>query len=238
MPLVSWRDLGRGLAGAAERALPVNMGLYVGALSGNRAPVTERDFGPEDIGALRAAAADSIAKHNERLEGMRQVWAAAQKSARSGEWLGSHFDKNGNRRDVTPKEYLADQRKFLADAEKPPTIQYENYSQRNIDALDDRGWAHAAVESFRDPEWRAMTAVGRARLEQDKQGNTQVVDTYDFNTNEHRRNPLQDLLSPSTLRHPTRMLDAIGAVIAPDTARQPRQVRINLGMVKPKRRDD
>jgi hypothetical protein len=214
---VDWSKVGNGLARTVAKQLPVNVGLYAGTALGDRSPVTEKNFA-------------------ERVKGAEALWGSAQKTAASGEWLGSWWDSGGKKHDVKPEGYLAQQKGAYKSAMRPASIQYEHYPSSATNALDETGWLHSIIASITDPSWRAATSVGRANMRTDAQGNTYVIDNYDFNKEEHFERPLTELKHPRVLLRPTRALDAIGAHFAPDTGGG-RPVKINLGRLgMPKKR--
>lgn len=183
MPLVDWRGLGRGLVRGVEHALPLNMGMFVGTVAGDRAPITNKDLGNADMVALRRAAADAMS-------------------------LGV---KRG----------------------KDTLMGYPNYPTSH-ESVDNPGWLRALKLSFTDPGYRTETTIGMARLHPDAQGNMHVVDTYDFN----RDGPGAGVVAaPARLKYalksPTKVLDALGYLAAPETDSNRRKVDINLGLVRP-----
>lgn len=110
---------------------------------------------------------------------------------------------------------------------------YPNYPGSHED-VDNPGWWNALKQTLTEPGYRMKTTIGAARLRPDAKGNMHVIDTYDFNRDgpgaELVRNPNQ---IRSALKQPTKVLDALGYMAAPDNAPNRRPVDINLGFVKP-----
>jgi hypothetical protein len=220
MSVIDWKALGKGLVRGAEHALPVNMGMFAGTLAGDRKPITERDFDPATLTSLKKAAADAYALQAARQRNIERLITSTQKEP----------NYNGKANDL--QRYS----QWARDAQVPASLQYENYNPKATYNLNDEGWLHGIINSFTNPDWRAVTTVGRAKLERDKAGNTVVVDTHDWNWSKdvHREGVLSNLLA--NIGNPTTFGNVLGSLLAPQEERAPRQVRVNLGLVRPEAR--
>lgn len=117
-------------------------------------------------------------------------------------------------------------------------LDYTQYPLDSFNALDRAGWLEAIKRSFSDPNYRLETTIGAANLKRDKAGNLHVVDTYDFNNDgpgkmlldQIRQGNIKGVLKASGDR-PTEVLDALGYLFAPETAKKRRPIDINLGPI-------
>ena len=211
--------------------VPVNARLLLGTMFGNRSPITEKDFSPQELDAMRSASVSAQARQLDQirnLEFVRNGYERMPPNEAARYTLVPDRGPNGEfgtkKMNVTPASGLVKEYEDRIAKEKrnPGSITYYDYGHGDQGAgestgktLDDEGWLRALSRSRNDPSYRMMTALGRARQERDPQNNLVVRDEYSFHG-----------MAPNPM-HPTMLLDYLMSKIVPKG--QGRDVRINLG---------
>ena len=198
-----------------KAVIPANIRLYVSTMMGDRAPVTENDFTPRELDALKTAVRnDNEYKNTIRLE-------AAE--AREALPLMSTPEKRAQTQTRLDR--------YNQILEEKPGIGYGDYPGNFYDGMN---WWQALKSSYTDPGYVMATSLGLANREKDAQGNNIITDTYDFNSRPMldaaaQNGQLVALLRDAT-NHPTMLLDYLGSLVAPQGAPNSRPVRIKMGM--------
>ena len=220
--------------------VPSNIRLYASTMMGDRSPVTESYFPPQDIEAMRGAARNAYARQDEQLKNLNEkAKTYATLPADRVMTMGFTQDPRTNRQVLDPSrtftagQHVQQARDQIAKAQRNgASIGYADYPPEVADNLNDEGWARGLRDSFTNPHWRAITSIGRAQLEKAPDGNTYLVDSYDWNSHKTIRDmPFgqKARLFVESLRSPTTLGNFIGNYMAPDNAPNKRSVRINLG---------
>jgi len=181
--------------------IPVNARALVEySLAGRRAPLTEKDFTPEQLEAARA-------------QFQRQQWADEDEYARNRSLQDSLTLENAPARDpqaalyASPQEIYESLRKRYAEAvgaferraaeHRTPVAKYGAGGN-----IDDAGWGNV-LSGLSDPNEQIGTSLGRYNVLNIPQGNM-IYDRYDF---DRRGTEGNEGFSWNMLAHPVKGID-------------------------------
>lgn len=203
--------------------IPVNAKLLLDTAMGDRSYITEKNFSPEELQALKNAAIlgqlrqrKAATEHQAVIDALRKMPAneAIQYTLVPDRRPDGELDFKKTNILTAAQEAVNRQKKLDRTNASVGTIQYEDYGPIEK-RLDNTGWLETLKRSRNDPYFRMMTSLGRAKLEHDPEGNLIVRDEYSF----HGEEP--------NITRPTQVLDALMARIIGKGAGRP--VHINLG---------
>jgi hypothetical protein len=199
---------GRGLSSALKRDVPTNMKVFAGSLVGDQSPITEQNFRPEELQAMRSAIMRKQGE-NAGLEGMLRNGSDTL-NMDTGEWEA-----------VDNSEEIAS----FDNSRGRTAIGYEDYDN---DQLGTEGES-SIIESFTSPDYNVATTLGQYVAHKDEDGKTVVRDTYDWNKVDSSEMSNQEiikaLMAADSLRE---MGNAAVRLFKPDVRRD---VVVDLGIL-------
>jgi hypothetical protein len=151
---------GRGLASALDRDVPTNMKVFAGSVLGDKSPITEQNFRPEELQAMRSAILRKQGE-NDELEGMFRNGSDTM-NMESGQW-----EPNDNSKEIASFD----------DSRGRTAIGYEDYDNAELGQENES----SLIESFTSPDYNVATTLGQYVAHKDKDGKTVVRDVYDWN---------------------------------------------------------
>ena len=171
-----------------KAAVPVNARMVLEHLAGSKAPITEKDFTPEELAALRQAIAETQQGNADREAVYR---ANLKKTKKEYEQNPEYYPRNlfgdtNYPEGAKPyKVWKEEQKRAVQSFEKTrdkTSIGYGSYDIKSGDMAAPVGqdWLDAIYQSYTDPAFRMAATLGSANY-YDKKGQTPYVsDTYGF----------------------------------------------------------
>jgi hypothetical protein len=170
-----------------KKAVPVNARLALEQFTGTTAPITEKDFTPEELAALRKAV-EGTQRFNEDREAVYRANLKKSKKEyeKNPEYRFSMDPDKPQGKDPIPySQWKAEQEKAVASFEKnrdKTSFGYGSYDVKSGDMAAPIGqnWLDAAYQSYTDPAFRMAATIGSANYF-NKPGQTPYVeDSYKF----------------------------------------------------------
>ncbi len=222
-----------------KKAIPVNARMALEQFTGTTAPITEKDFTPEELAALRQAIegtqqfnADREAVHRANLKKTKKEYEQSPEYA----FRPAPIEGSPNRQVQAPipyKEWLENQKKAVASFEKTRNKTSFGYGSYDIKSGDmaapiGQNWLDAAYQSYTDPAFRMAATIGSANYI-NKPGQTPYVqDTYKFQAHPEAYGDTSKMSTMDIIRRfgntPGTLLELLASRFAP----QQRPVNISL----------
>ena len=172
-----------------KAAIPVNARMALEQFSGTAAPITEKDFTPEELDAIRLAIQNTqksnIERENKYLSNLNKTKEEYEKDP---EYYSVFFSKEGDPKGIKPYEvWKEEQKKAVESFEKTrdkTSFGYGSYDVKSGDmaAPVGQGWLDALYQSYTDPAFRVAATLGSANY-YDKKGQTPYIqDSYGFSS--------------------------------------------------------
>lgn len=174
-----WHEEGAGLLRSLYNRIPVNARLMVEYGLGRTAPITERDFAPSDLQAIkrqataqRMALGEQYARNRSAQESMNPLNAAMYDpvAAMSGESPQNIFARRSQELAQQVADY--ERRRELG---RTPVMKYEPAAGQ----IDEQSWGNV-LQGLSNPDMRIGTSLGRYTVVETPRGQM-AVDRYDFN---------------------------------------------------------
>lgn len=227
-----------------KAAVPVNARMALEQFTGTTAPITEKDFTPEELAALRQAIAETqqgnIDREGVYRSNLKKTKAEYEQYPEYRYYPSPTTDKPNAlaQKPVPYKDWLKEQQKAVASFEKTrdkTSIGYGSYDVQSGDKAAAVGhdlW-NTIYQSYTDPAYRMASTIGSANY-YDKKGNTPYLeDTYKFVLHPEAYGDTSKLSTLEVINrfksNPAAMLEILAARHAP----QQRPVNIALPPVEP-----
>jgi len=227
-----------------KSVVPVNARMALEHFTGTTAPITEKDFTPEELIALRQAIegtqkfnADREAYHRANLKKTKKEYEQKPELM----FRPSPIEGNPDRQIQAPipyQEWLDIQKKAVQSFEKTKnktSFGYGSYDVKSGDMAAPVGqsWLDAIYQSYTDPAFRMASTIGSANY-YDKKGQVPYVqDTYGFSAHPEAYGDTSKMSNMDIIRNfgstPATMLELLASRLAP----QRRPVNISLPNQEP-----
>lgn len=229
-----------GLFGSIyKKVVPVNARMALEQFTGTTAPITEKDFTPEELAALRQAIQGTQQSNDDREAFYRaNIQKTKQEYEKNPETklISAPSAESPGRRAYAPLSYedwLANQKKYLATYEKTrdkTSFGYGSYDVKSGDtaAPVQQNWLDAIYQSYTDPAFRMAATIGSANYYNKKGQTPYVEDTYGFTNNPEFYGDISKMSNMDIIlkfgNTPATMLELLASRLAP----QRRPVNIAL----------
>ena len=198
-------DRGSALASAVRRGVPANMRVFAGSMLGDESPITEKNFNPEELQAMRAQIIRRQAE-NADLEEMYRTGNSQTFNADTGDWVDGDFSKE-----------IAS----FDDTRGKTAISYDDYE------LSNEQNESSLLKSFTDPEYSVQTTLGRYVAHQNEDGSTTIKDVYDWNDADVSKLSTKDIFNAFANSKNARHIGNLAARLLKPNIKRP--VEVNLG---------
>lgn len=170
-----------------KAAVPVNARMALEHFTGTTAPITEKDFTPEELAALRKAILGTQQLNADREAAYRANLKKTKKEYEKNPEYRFSLDPDAPqaRAPIPYEQWKAIQEKAVASYEKnrdKTSFGYGSYDVKSGDnaAPIGQNWLDAAYQSYTDPSFRMAATIGSANYF-NKAGQTPYVeDSYKF----------------------------------------------------------
>lgn len=218
--------------------VPPNVRFLGEALVGRTAPITEKDFTPTQLGAIRGQverqkglnAAQKMGYESELMELTPEKYAAGQKQGDYRYNWGT-IDDQGNFKQAQFMPYgdymRRVQNRMNSYTAHPEVTSVAGYKPQDT-GLDHASWGATLNRTFNDPDYQVATSLGRFKATDTPQG-TIVRDRYNFDT---YKTEADEKLTPQMLvTKPVQFADTYMRKYQPGYSRD---VNINIGQPDPR----
>jgi hypothetical protein len=180
--------------GLYKKVVPVNARLALEQFTGTTAPITEKDFTPEELAALRKAI-QTTQKQNDKIEAtyrnnLQRTKTDYDKQPESRLIPDPSNSSSGKLVSATVpyEEWLNAQKKAVASYENTRDKTSFSYGSYGVKSGEDaapvgQGWLSAIAQSYNDPAFRMAATIGSANYYDKKGESPYVQDTYGFSNN-------------------------------------------------------
>jgi hypothetical protein len=172
-----------------KTAVPVNARILAGTMAGDTSPITEADFNPDELAALKALHA-SVKNKNAMFEKELTPKTPAEYAKKPETELvdslggtGLNLSQSGNytSRAVPYADYvnrIAARRASYDKTRGKTSVQYNDYPDEKAAPTFD-GWLNSVWKSYTDPAYRMKTVLGSFNAYDTPQG-AEIKDQYKF----------------------------------------------------------
>lgn len=173
-----------------KNTVPANVRMLVKSVV-NPTKVTEANFTQKELGILKESHTNSLERSNGKIGNEARMRAAVLTNSMNSGLIYS--DTKIPSTVIKGKKVTVEQEvEELLPQVYSKSLQYQDYPKGNFPASDN----HPISSSLLNKPYTVATTVGRANYTKDKQGNTHVVDTYDFGNIDPASKAEFDKLSP------------------------------------------
>ena len=173
--------------------VPTNARMLIDTVRGETAPITEKDFSPEELEVLKQMYAQQQSKNETRRQKIANQLSISQKDYdKKPEYDMVYRDENGRQvgRSVL-RSYedhilkLTDQLKSFDRTRNKTSLSYNDYPDQLAAPTFD-SWLSSVWKSYTDPAYRMKTILGSYNVIDTPEGR-KAVDTYKFDKADYYR---------------------------------------------------
>jgi len=236
-----------------KKAVPVNARMALEQFTGTTAPITEKDFTPEELAALRQAIQntqqsnkDNESFYRANLQKTKKEYEKSPELHRVPDTLKK--ESTGFLLEEMPYEdWIASQKQALATYENTRDKTSFGYGSYDVKSGDNNApvvqdWLDAAYQSYTDPAFRMASTLGSANY-YDKKGQAPYVqDTYGFSNHPGFYGNTSEMSNLDIIKNfgdrPGSMIELLASRLAPqrrpvNIALPPMQAPTNLTYTDP-----
>lgn len=166
-----------------QSLVPSNARFFMESALGNRAPITEKDFSPEELSSLRDLYNKKNSYNSEQEQRLSKPLSEAEYLKNPEDFLEPTSTGGGRMRKRTYQEYLgnlAAQKESYDKTRGKTSISYFDYpAGSEFGAPTGNSTLEAIRRSYTDPSYRLKTTLGSFNA-YDQGPNINVQDTYKF----------------------------------------------------------
>lgn len=221
-----------------ETVLPTNARVLIDTMRGQTAPLTEKDFSLEELGALRQMYEQKKIRNDARRQELANKMAVSRKDYEKNpetDWVFTGEGDNwaGKPVKLSYDEYIQKLSGQLASFDKTKnktSLGYHDYPDGSSAPTAD-SWLSTIWKSYTDPAYRMKTILGHFNVFDTPEGR-QAVDQYKFDAADYYKTfyNLDPATAPTTelLQKAKGPVDLLDMIMIKKSPKASRQVNINL----------
>ena len=222
---------------------PTNVRLFGQYLSGNTSDITEKDFRPSELEAMRRKVQKQEAQNYEdeakilkSISSLKKEKSSDYQSFKGGKLVNRYSDEEFNK---LKKRKIKEAQAKLATYDKDRSKVSVSYGDaggggKGADPLS------ALKKSFTSPAYNVETSLGHFNARKNKDGSVTITDKYDFlgyGFDKPQKITMNQFFGAlGRVRNPEQLGTLVARTFVENTGRKGRKVRINLpSLIKPEK---
>jgi hypothetical protein len=167
-----------------KAAVPVNARTFIDTVKGSTAPITEKDFAPEELDVLKKMYVDKQSKNAAWKQELANKLSISRQSYEQKPETKLVYDESGTRAQAVPQTYdeyikgIVGQIASFDKTKSKTSLSYNDYPDQMAAPTFD-SWLDSVYKSYTDPAYRMKTILGSFNVMDTPEGQ-KAVDKYNF----------------------------------------------------------
>jgi hypothetical protein len=172
-----------------KAVVPVNARTFLDTVTGSTAPITEKNFAPEELDALRQMYIEKQAKNAAWKQQLANKLSISKQAYEQKPETKLVYDEGGTKAQAVPQTYdeyirnLTNQIASFDRTKNKTSLSYNDYPDQMAAPTFD-SWLGSVYKSYTDPAYRMKTILGSFNVMDTPEGQ-KAVDQYKFDASDY-----------------------------------------------------